>query len=260
MAAITKRGQARSAKSQCPRFEGNPTHDTMALDQVRPKRLNGLIARWPPPRAQPTQLLEPGSNGPWDWPYIGPGAARISRVNAGESAGPCRMSCRARQQVRGSVVLAPKRRSGTLTRKRSLVQIQYGPPGISCSWPYKVALCGPTTGPTARAKDMPRSQAHGYRRGRAQAQIWPRRHAWERFMAAVALNPHPAQLRRHPGQLDDPLAARIRPAALIGTTSRVGPRRQHCRRLLFACSSCWQLPTSCSRPRPSTWRTGSNTA
>ena len=36
-------------------------------------------------------------------------------------------------------------RSGTLTRKRSLVQIQYGPPGISCSWPYQVALCGPTT-------------------------------------------------------------------------------------------------------------------
>ena len=25
MAAITKRGQARSAKSKCPRFEGNPT-------------------------------------------------------------------------------------------------------------------------------------------------------------------------------------------------------------------------------------------
>jgi hypothetical protein len=33
----------------------------------------------------------------------------------------------------------------SLTRKRSLVQIQYGPPGISCSWPYQVALRGPTT-------------------------------------------------------------------------------------------------------------------
>jgi hypothetical protein len=75
----------------------------------------------------------------------------------------------------------------SLTRKRSLVQIQYGPPGISCSWPYQVALRGPTTGPTVRAKDMPRSQAHGHRRGRAQAHIWPHRHAWERFMRPVAL-------------------------------------------------------------------------
>ena len=32
-----------------------------------------------------------------------------------------------------------------MTRKRSLVQIQYCPPGISCSWPYKVAFCSPTT-------------------------------------------------------------------------------------------------------------------
>jgi hypothetical protein len=39
----------------------------------------------------------------------------------------------------------PKQAWTSLTRKRSLVQIQYGPPGISCSWPYKVALCGPTT-------------------------------------------------------------------------------------------------------------------
>jgi len=38
-----------------------------------------------------------------------------------------------------------KRLRNSLTRKRSLVQIQYGPPGISCSWPYQVALCGPTT-------------------------------------------------------------------------------------------------------------------
>jgi hypothetical protein len=43
--------------------------------------------------------------------------------------GPCRRSCWARQEVRGPVVLASKCRSGTLTRKRSLVQIQYGPPG-----------------------------------------------------------------------------------------------------------------------------------
>jgi hypothetical protein len=39
------------------------------------------------PRAQPTQLLEPGLEWPWDWPYSGPRAARISRVNAGESLG-----------------------------------------------------------------------------------------------------------------------------------------------------------------------------
>src|ERR1700691_3296360 len=30
-----------------------------------------------------------------------------------------------------------------LLRKRSLVQIQYGPPGIPCSWPHQVALRGP---------------------------------------------------------------------------------------------------------------------
>jgi hypothetical protein len=55
----------------------------------------------------------------WGWPYSGPRAAGISGVNAGESVGPCRRSCRARQQVRGPVVLASKCRSGTLTRKRS---------------------------------------------------------------------------------------------------------------------------------------------
>ncbi len=92
----------------------------------------------------------------WGWPYSGPRAARTSGVNAGESLGPGRASCRARQQVRGSVVLASKGRSGTLTRKRSLVQIQYGPPGISCSWPYKVALCGPTTA-LRRALQLPGS-------------------------------------------------------------------------------------------------------
>jgi hypothetical protein len=67
-----------------------------------------------------------GFEGAWGWPYSGPRVARTSGVNAGESAGPCRGSCRARQQVRGSVVLARKGRSGTLTRKWSLVQIQYG--------------------------------------------------------------------------------------------------------------------------------------
>jgi len=131
------------------------------------------------PRAGPTVALQ--------WPYSGPRAAGISGVNVGELVEPRRGSCRANQQVRGSVILARKGRSGTLTRKRSLVQIQYGPPGISCSWPYKVALCGPTTGPTARAKDMPSSQAHRHCRGRARAHIWPHRHAWERFMRPVAL-------------------------------------------------------------------------
>jgi hypothetical protein len=43
----------------------------------------------------------------------------------------------------------------SLTRKRSLVQIQYGPPGVSCFWPNQVVLCGPTTGPTARANACP---------------------------------------------------------------------------------------------------------
>ena len=67
------------------------------------------------------------------WPYSGPRAAGVSGVNAGESLGPCRASRRERQQVRGPVVLAPKGRSGTLTRKRSLVQIQYGPRHFSKS-------------------------------------------------------------------------------------------------------------------------------
>ena len=61
------------------------------------------------------------------WPYSGPSAAGISGVNAGELRGLCRRHSRARQQVRGLMVLAPEGRSGTLTRKRSLVQIQYGP-------------------------------------------------------------------------------------------------------------------------------------
>jgi hypothetical protein len=69
-----------------------------------------------------------GFKRPWGWPYSGPRAAGVSGVNAGESVGPCRRSCWARQQVRGPIVLASKCRSGTLTRKRSLVQIQYGPP------------------------------------------------------------------------------------------------------------------------------------
>ena len=34
---------------------------------------------------------------------------------------------------------------------------------------------------------MPRSQAHGHRRGRAQAPLWPRRRARERFRDQVAL-------------------------------------------------------------------------
>ena len=114
--------------------------------------------RSPPPRIwTPPVLHEPGFEAalrlalrwpykwPYKWPYSGPRAAGVSGVNAGESRGPCRGSGRAYQQVRGSVILARKGWSGTLTRKRSLVQIQYGPPGISCSWPYKVALCSPTT-------------------------------------------------------------------------------------------------------------------
>jgi hypothetical protein len=43
----------------------------------------------------------------------------------------------------------------SLTRKKSLVQIQYGPPGISCSWPFQVAPCGPTA--RANAVSMHRS-------------------------------------------------------------------------------------------------------
>ena len=94
--------------------------------------IGGLIVqRGHPPRGLgPAICSNPGSKRPWGWPYSGPRAARVSGVNAGESPGPCRRSCRAGQQVRGSVVLARKGRSGTLTRKRSLVQIQYGPPGF----------------------------------------------------------------------------------------------------------------------------------
>jgi len=76
----------------------------------------------------------------WGWPYSGPRAAGISGVNAGESRGPCRRPGRTRLQVRGSVILAGKCRSGTLTRKRSLVQIQYGPRHFSKTCP---ALKGP---------------------------------------------------------------------------------------------------------------------
>jgi hypothetical protein len=49
-------------------------------------------------------------------------------------------------------------------------------------------LRGPTTGPTARATDMPRSQAHGHRRGRAQAPSLRRRHARERFREEEAFS------------------------------------------------------------------------
>jgi hypothetical protein len=58
---------------------------------------------------------------------------------------------------------------------------------------------------------MPRSQPHSHRRGRAQAHTLACRRAREHFRAPVALNPHPARLRRHLGLLDDPLVARIRP-------------------------------------------------
>jgi len=37
-----------------------------------------------------------GSKRPWCWPYSGPRAARISGVNAGESPGARRRTCRAR--------------------------------------------------------------------------------------------------------------------------------------------------------------------
>jgi hypothetical protein len=86
----------------------------------------------PPPAdsARPNQ----SSQRPWGWPYSGPRTARIGGVNAGESLGLCRGSCRTNQQVSDSVVLARKCRSGTLTRKRSLVQIQYGPHILN--WPF----------------------------------------------------------------------------------------------------------------------------
>jgi hypothetical protein len=105
--------------------------------------------RSPPPRMwTPPVLHEPGFEAalrlalrwpykwPYKWPYSGPRAAGVSGVNAGESRGLCRGSGRANQQVRGLVVLAPKGRSGTLTRKRSLVQIQYGP--LVLTWPFRL--------------------------------------------------------------------------------------------------------------------------
>jgi len=93
-----------------------------------PGRLGWLIVQKDPRGLGPPVCSNQGSKRPWGWPYSDPRASRISGVNPGELAGPCRASCRARQQVRGPVVLAPRGRSGTLTRKRSLVQIQYGPP------------------------------------------------------------------------------------------------------------------------------------
>jgi hypothetical protein len=61
---------------------------------------------------------------------------------------------------------------------------------------------------------------------------------------------------------DPPVWLRFSGGMPLGLFRVYGPSRcrRHCRRLLFACSSCWQLPASCSRPGPSTWRTGSNTA
>ncbi len=70
-------------------------------------------ARWadsperPPGRLGPPICSNQGSKRPWGWPYSGPRAAGIRGVNAGESQGPGRGPCRARQQVRGSVLLAP---------------------------------------------------------------------------------------------------------------------------------------------------------
>ena len=46
MAAITKRGQARSAKSQCPRFEGNPARTRLAAigaAAVIPALVSGML-------------------------------------------------------------------------------------------------------------------------------------------------------------------------------------------------------------------------
>ena len=40
--------------------------------------------------------LKRGFEAALGWPYSGPRAARITGVNAGESQGPCRRSCRAR--------------------------------------------------------------------------------------------------------------------------------------------------------------------
>ena len=117
--------------------EGARRH-TVSLTRCAGRPLLGLIAqkdRRPPRMWTRPVLHEPGFEAalrlalqwPYKWPYSGPSAAGVSGVNAGESRGPCRGSCRANQQVRGSVILARKRWSGTLTRKRSLVQIQYGP-------------------------------------------------------------------------------------------------------------------------------------
>ena len=63
------------------------------------------------------------------WPEGG----QDKRVNAGESVGPSWRPCRARFGAQGLGSSAAKRRSGTLTRKRSLVQIQYGPRDFSKS-------------------------------------------------------------------------------------------------------------------------------
>jgi hypothetical protein len=58
-----------------------------------------------------------------------------------DKQGKCRGIARSLPEVlpgktagQGSVVLAPESRSGTLTRKRSLVQVQYGP--RSMTWPF----------------------------------------------------------------------------------------------------------------------------
>jgi hypothetical protein len=80
------------------------------------------LERWPPRGLGPPIYSNQGSK----WPYSGPRVAGISGVNAGEFRESYRRPCCAKQQVTASVVLAPKGRSGTLTRKWSLVQIQDG--------------------------------------------------------------------------------------------------------------------------------------
>lgn len=94
--------------------------------RTRPRRIVPAAAGRTacPGRLGPPICPNQGSKRPWGWPYSGPSAAGIRGVNAGESQGPGRGPCRARQQVRGSVLLAPNRRSGTNSPARLAAEIR----------------------------------------------------------------------------------------------------------------------------------------
>jgi hypothetical protein len=106
------------------------------------------------PRSRPLADIR-GLEAALGWPYSGPRTARTSGVNAGELPGRPARSCRARQQVTGSLILAPRCRSGTLTQKRSLVQssMVHTPNAYAATGPDQEPGC--LGGPRSPATEQP---------------------------------------------------------------------------------------------------------